>query len=199
MAKPQKDEKKKYKKNKFNIVSENKEENNENSVNNDNREKNNEEENINELPFSKAILVDKRNIIQIFFSFIIEKLELIGILLTDHKIKIILLEEYILSLLINFFINALLYSDEVVSNKYHNNGNLDLAISLVLSILSNIVASIITYFLKYSRGLEERMNLILEIKYRILYYRNFKRFLRYLKIRFVCFYISQLIIVSGCL
>ena len=167
VTRTEKDIKKKYKKIKLNSGTQNKEENDENPINNDNKDKEHEEK-INELPFSKAILVDKRNIIQIFFSFITEKLELIGILLSNHKIKIILLEEYILSLLINFFINALLYSDEVVSNKYHNNGKLDLAVSLVLSILSNIVTSIICYFLKYSRGFEEWMNLILEIKYRIL-------------------------------
>ena len=156
------------------------------------------EENINELPYSKAIDVDKRSISHIFCSFIVEKLELVSICFYEYQIKSILLSEYILALLLNFFFNTLLYSDDVVSNKYHNNGKLDFAVSLLLSILSNIVTSMIFYCIKYSRGIEERMKLILEIKYKMHCYRNIKRFFKYLKIKLVCFVISQLIISGVC-
>ena len=157
------------------------------------------EENINELPYSKAIFVDKRNVFLIFYSFIIEKLELISIFCYEYQIKSILLSEYILALLINFFFNALLYSDDVVSNKYHNNGKLDFVVSLALSIISDIITSIICYYEKYSRGIEERVKLILEVKYKMHCYRNIRRFLKYLKVKFVCFVISQLIITVFCI
>ena len=157
------------------------------------------EENINELPYSKAIRVDKRNIFQIFYSFIIEKLELISILCSKNHLKLILYLEYILALLINFFFNSLLYSDDVVSNKYHNNGKLDFIVTLTLSILSNIVTSIFFYFIKYSRGLEKKINLILERRYKIRYYRNIIKFMRHLEIKFICFYISQFLILSICM
>ena len=160
---------------------------------------NSKEENINELPYSKAIEVDKRSISHIFCSFIVEKLELISICFYEHQIKSILLSEYILTLLINFFFNALLYSDDVVSNKYHNNGKLDFAVSLLLSIISNIITTVICYYIKYSRGIEERMNLILEIKYKMHCYRNIKRFFKYLKIKLVCFVFSQFIITGVCM
>ena len=156
-------------------------------------------ENVNELPYSKAITIDNRNVCLIFYSFIIEKLELISILCNDAKIKSILFSEYILVLLINFFFNALLYSDVVVSNKYHNNGKLDFAVSLLLSIIANIITSILCYYLKYSRGIEERMRLILEIKYKVRCYRNIKKLISFLRIKFICFFISQLIIVFICL
>ena len=160
---------------------------------------NSKEENINELPYSKAIVVDKRSIFHMFCSFIVEKMELISIFFYEYKIKSILLSEYIIALLINFFFNALLYSDDVVSNKYHNNGKLDFAVSLLLSIISNIITSIICYYLKYSRGLEERIKLILEIKYEMHCYRNIQKFLKYLRIKLVCFVISQLIITGLCM
>ena len=156
-------------------------------------------DNINELPYSKAIVVDKRNICLIFYSFIIEKLELISIFCSDTTIKAILFSEYILALLINFFFNALLYSDEVVSNKYHNNGKLDFIVCLVLSIISNIVTSIICYYLKYSRGIEERIKLILEIKNKSYCYMNIKKLLSFLRIKFICFFVAQLLIVGVCL
>ena len=157
------------------------------------------EVNINELPFSKALEEDKRNLFQIFYSFIIEKFELISIFCNSHRIKIILFVEYVLVLLINFFFNALLYSDDVVSNKYHNNGKLDTVVTLTLSILSNLITSIFCYYIKYSRGIEERINLILEIKQSFHYFRNLKKLFLYLKIKFICFYISQLIILAICI
>ena len=155
------------------------------------------EEDINELPYTKAIIVDKRNVFQIFYSFIIDKLEFISILFSNNKIKIILFAEYIMSLLINFFFNALLYSDEVVSNKYHNNGELDFLVSLLLSILSNVITSIFCYYLKYSNGVEERINLILDLRNDFHFYRNLMFFLSRLKLKFICFYIFQLIIFWG--
>ena len=129
----------------------------------------------------------------------IEKYDLINIFFGDYQIKPILLSEYILNLLINFFFNALLYTDDVISNKYHNNGELDLIVTLTLSIASNIITSIICYYIKYSRGIEERIKNILEIKYRVSYYKNLRRLLLYLKIKFICFFISQLIITGICL
>ena len=155
-----------------------------------------EEENINELPFSRAIHVDNRNIFHIFYSFLIEKFDLISIICNNYKLKVILFAEYILALLINFFFNSLLYTDDVVSNKYHNNGELDIIVTLTLSIVSNIVSSIFCYYIKYSRGIEDRINLILEIKYRREFYRNIRRLLFYLRIKFVCFFISQLLIIA---
>ena len=157
------------------------------------------EEKINELPYSKAVKVDKRNICQIFYSFIVEKLELISITCSDNSIKAILYSEYILALIANFFFNALLYSDDVVSNKYHNNGKLDFLVSLVLSIISNIVTSIICYYIKYSRGVEERIDLISELKYNKYFDMNIKRLLKYLKIKFILFFLCQVIITGICI
>ena len=110
----------------------------------------------------------------------------------------ILLEEYILSLLINFFFNTLLYSDEVVSKKYHNNGKLDFIVTLTLSLLSNIITSIICYYMKYSKDVEERFDRIMEIKNEIHFVRNINQYFRFLKIKFICFLISEIIIISAC-
>ena len=157
------------------------------------------EENMNELPYSKAILIDNRNIFYIFFSLIIDKLELINILYNEHVIKIILLEEFILEMLINFFFNALLYTDDVVSNKYHNKGKLDIFVTLILSIISNLVTSIFYYYIKYSRGIEERVKNIIEIKRKYHFYRNMKKLFSHLKIKFAFFFVCQIIIIATCI
>ena len=158
-----------------------------------------EEIDLNELPFSKAIKLDKRNIFQIYFSFLIEKLELINIFVSKSRLTIILFSEFMQSLLANFFLNALLYSDDIVSHKYHNNGKLDFAVSLVLSIISNVVTSLLCHYINYSRGIDERIDLLLEIKHDLNYFRNVNKFFLNLKIKFVCFFISQIIILATCI
>ena len=124
-----------------------------------NNKKNNiSEENLdsyNLSPYTKVLREDKRNILQIIKSFIFKKIELINLYNSDGTFKEIKICQYILSLLIDFFFNAL-YSDEVISNKYHNNGKLDFIMTLVVSLLSNILTSIIIYYIKLSENLEER-------------------------------------------
>ena len=160
--------------------------------------KDNKNGDINELPYKKAIIEDKRNIFQIFYSLIIKKLEIINFFCGNEKFKIILICEYILSLLINFFFNTLLYSDEVISNKYHNNGELDLIVTLTLSLLSNIITSIICYYIKYSRGLEDRLEEIMELKNKEYYIINIHKFFKYLKLKFLCFLLGEIIIIACC-
>ena len=169
---------------------ENKEENNENTKI--------EIEDINELPFNKAINKDKRNIFQIFISIIIQKIEIISFFCVKEKLKIILINEYILSLLFNFFFNALLYSDEIVSKKYHNNGNLDFIVTIVLSLLSNIITSIVCYYAKYSKGINERSELIMEIKVKKYYLKNIQMFFKFLKLKLIFFFIIEIIIIFCC-
>ena len=160
-------------------------------------EKEMEKENINdinEMPYSRAIRIDKRNIVQIFKSIIFVKLELINLIFGDQKVKEIILLEYILSLLINFFFNALLYSDDIVSHKYHNNGSLDFIVTFIISILSNVITSIICYFLEYSSLIEERLEQIVEIKKEYKYLKIVKKFFKSLKIKMIIFCVTELII-----
>ena len=169
--------------------------NNSNELKKDSKEK----EDLNELPYGSAIKNDKRNIFEIFYSIIILKIELINILFfSQRNFRIILISEYILSLLINFFFNTLLYSDEVISNKYHNNGELDFFVTLVLTILSNIISSIICYYLNYAAKFEDLLELIKEIKIKSYYFMNVFRFLKLLKIKFFILLISQILAICCC-
>ena len=152
-------------------------------------------ENINELPFTQAILKDKRNFFQIFISVINQKIELVNLILGKNKIKIILIYQYILSLLIEFFFNTFLYTDDVVSNKYHNNGKLEVIVTLSLSIISNIITSIILTFLNFSKGVEERLEQILEIKNEFSYLYAIQKFIRILKIRVFLYLIIEIILI----
>ena len=153
---------------------------------------------LNELPFSRAIKEDNRNIFQIYKSILFDKIDIINIFMADEKLKEIIICEFILSLLIGFFFNALLYSDEIVSHKYHNNGNLDFIVTFTLSILSNIITSIICYFLENSPLIEERFEQIIEIKKEFDYLKTLKKFFRNLKIKIIIFFITEITVVIIC-
>ena len=163
-------------------------------------EKENKEiiEDYNELPFAKAMRLDKRNIFIIFKSVLFDKVELIHLFVCSKRTRIICLCEYILSLLFGCFFNALLYSDDVVSQKYHNNGELDFIVSLMITLISNIITSIVCLFINYSDGIEERLDQILEIRKEYKYLFALKKFLRFLKIKMAFFIITIFILVSGC-
>ena len=155
-------------------------------------------EDYNIMPYTQALRSDKRSIFQVFKSILINKLELVNLIINDNRIRIICINEYILSLLFDFFFNALLYSDDVVSHKYHNNGRLDFVVSFSISIVSNIITSIVCHFFQYSNGIERRLDEISEIKkeYKFLY--ALKKFFLFLKYRMVFFTIIEIIIVGVC-
>ena len=71
-------------------------------------------------------------------------------------------------------------------------------VTLVLSILSNIITSIICFYINYSKGLDERWDMISELKVKIHYIRNVIIFFRYLRLKFIYFFICEIILISGC-
>ena len=76
---------------------------------------------------------------------------------------------------------------------------MDFLVSLVLSIISNIVTSILCYFLKYSTGIDEKIELILELKHDKNYPRVLEKFYLYLKVKFIFFFLAQIIVFALCL
>ena len=101
---------------------------------------------------------------------------------------------YLLVFLLDVTSNCFFYTDDVVSEKYHNGGSLEMFTSLSLSFASNIISSIIIYYLKklgeYSDFLD---NIIRNISRKKYYFINIIKFRKYLKIRLSLFYIIQYI------
>ena len=82
-----------------------------------------------------------------------------------------------------------------MSYKYHNKGKLDFIVIFILSIMSNIITSIIIYFLECSRFLEQKFESAKEIKNKYKYIYAFNKFFKYLKIRSFCFILIEVIII----
>ena len=78
---------------------------------------------------------------------------------------------------------ALLYSDDVVSQKYHNNGNLDFVTSFSLSVVSNIITSIVIWIIKKFINYHKLLQLMVkDIQNEKSFLQLFKKVYKWLKI-----------------
>ena len=156
-----------------------------------------EEKDYNFLPYSEALKLDKRNIFNIYMSLIKKKIDIISLLFypEDFTHKSLTLCIYTLDFLLSFFTNALLYTDDVVSEKYHNNGQLDLFTTLFLSLTSNIISFIIMFLIKkivtYNEYLSRMVRDVYKKKEYIL---TFKKLYLVLRIKVYLFYIISFIL-----
>ena len=156
-----------------------------------------EENEYNFLPYTQALKLDKRSFCSIYLSIIKVKIEIISILFFPEEFthRSILLAVYTLDFLFSFFMNAFLYTDDVVSEKYHNNGQLDLYTTLFLSITSNIVSSIIMYYIKILVAFREYLVvLVKDVNRKYSYILTFKKIYKILKIKVYIFYVVSLIL-----
>ena len=161
------------------------------------KDKDKDEIEYDDLPFQMALRMDNRKILFIFKKKVTEKIKILDIFI-NKIIKEILLSEYFLYLLIDLTMNAMLYSDNIVSHKSHNNGKLDTIIVLLLSAFANILSSIIGYYLELLIGFEERIIDIKEIKKEIIFLRVFKIIMREIIIRVIIFFIFEILIIIFC-
>ena len=99
----------------------------------------------NEMPYTKALRNDKRNFFYIFFIVLFNKIDLIQLIAFREEFQSIevSINLFILSTILDLFFNALLYNDDIISQKYHKNGKLDSFTEILLSLVSNIIS----YFL----------------------------------------------------
>ena len=52
--------------------------------------------------------------------------------------------------------------------------------------------------MNYSKGIEERAELIEEVRIEFHYLKNVSIFIKYLKLKFIFFFICEIILISGC-
>ena len=94
--------------------------------------------------------------------------------------------------------NALLYSDDVVSQKYHNNGKLDFITSLTLSLMSNIISSITIWIIKKITNYYEYIqNIVKDIQKERDFLYLFHKIYKFMKIKILIFFIISNIICLG--
>ena len=149
---------------------------------------------LNEIPYATALKIDKRSFGLMFLYIIANKIEIINIFYyrNTYVHLSMIMSIYIFSFLLDVTANCFLYTDDVVSEKYHNDGSLEIFTSLSLSLFSNIISSIITFYLRKIGEYTDFLELIfLYITKKKYYYLNVLKFKKYIKIRLTAFYFLQ--------
>ena len=98
-------------------------------------------------------------------------------------------------LCLDLTLNCLLYTDDVVSEKYNNNGNIKFFTSLSLSFMSNIISSIIALIISKLAEYSFIMEAMIKDAYKInRYLLNSAKFKKYITLKLCCFFSIQIII-----
>ena len=105
---------------------------------------------VQDLNYKEAIIYDKRSYLKIFWGFLIDSQIILGTFCTDNHLDlfVIKLSFLVCTFQISFFLNALFYTDEYISNAYHNDGELSFSSGLPKSIYSFIATLITTNLLR---------------------------------------------------
>ena len=108
------------------------------------------DEDLQEINYALAVTKDKRSCLRIYWSYLVESQIILWTFFTENYLDlfIIKLSFLMFTFQISFFLNALFYTDEYISNAYHNDGILDFFTGLPKSIYSFIATLIITNLLK---------------------------------------------------
>ena len=149
------------------------------------------------LPYSQALRLDKRSFCTFFYNVLLKKIYIIQLLAFRNEFQLIeiSLNIFILSILINLFFNAFLYSDDVVSEKYHNDGKLKYETAIKLSFISNIITYILMKFIHMIINYEGYFSLVKkEIKEKEELNRAVAKGIKYMKINIIIFDLINLII-----
>ena len=120
-------------------------------------------EEINDLDFEQALAEDNRSFFRIFLSYILSEHIIMNTFCTDAylELRAIKLSFLVFGYEISFFLNALFYTDEYISDTYHNDGVLDFFSSLPKSIYSFIVTLVISNLLKILSSSKRQLNKII--------------------------------------
>ena len=108
------------------------------------------DEDLQEINFRYAVMKDKRSFLRIYWSYLVESQIVLGTFFTQNYLDlfIIKLSFLICTFQISFFLNALFYTDEYISNAYHNEGILDFFTGLPKAIYSFVATLITTNLLR---------------------------------------------------
>ena len=108
------------------------------------------ESDIQGMDYEEAIIYDKRSCLRMYWGFLVDSQIILGTFCTDNHLDlfVIKLSFLVCTFQISFFLNAFFYTDEYISDAYHNDGVLDFFSGLPKSIYSFIATLITTNLLR---------------------------------------------------
>ena len=104
----------------------------------------------NEMPYETALLIDHRTFWVMYRELVISK-QILLCLTLDQKVllKQIKFSVFVVGTGMDFFFNALFYSDDYITRDYHLEGEMEFLLELPKSILSYVATALFLYFLEY--------------------------------------------------
>ena len=103
------------------------------------------------LNYEEALELDKRSFINIVWGYILEEQIICNTFLSELFLELRIIKIYfmIFSFCLELFLNAIFFTDDYISEMYHNDGVLDFFSSLPKSFYSLLVGFIIMFFLNF--------------------------------------------------
>ena len=157
-----------------------------------------DENNYDEWNFFESKTFDKRNIIFLCFNIITNKIEIIKIFFLSEIYEFIplLISTYLFEFLIDFTLNAFLFSDNIISKKYKNNGNLNFLTQNILSYTSKFIGILFNFITNKLTNYNDNLELMTnDIHFFFNYLNKIKMFLNTIKKRIIIYYIFQTILM----
>ena len=104
-----------------------------------------------DLEFEEALKLDKRSFLQLIWGYILEEQIIFNTFISEIFLELRVIKIYfmIFSFSLELFLNAIFFSDDYISEMYHNDGVLDFFSSLPKSIYSLLIGLLIMFFLNF--------------------------------------------------
>ena len=118
------------------------------------------------MDYEQAILYDKRSFIKMYWSFLVDTQIILETFCTENYLNlfIIKLSFLVCTFQISFFLNAFFYTDEYISNAYHNNGVLNFFSGLPKAIYSLLATMLITNILNMLSNSKNKLIFVIRKK-----------------------------------
>ena len=151
---------------------------------------------MNNLEYKVALLVDKRTYFQYYCSLIRKKQQIIFtfIPIEDFNLVSIKISLFLVSFSLYLAVNALFFSDKTMHRIYIDNGYSDFLVHIPQIMISSVISTVINTILKQLSLSENSILSIKEIKQVKLSYKKAKKVKVYLLIKFLIFYIISFIL-----
>ena len=154
-----------------------------------------------ELTYDEALEKDQRNIFQMFIYNFSIKFQTLQLFLRPKEFThfSLTLSLYLFDILLDITFNSFLFNDDVISQKYFNNGNLLFFTTNILSITANIISFIFIYLMEKLINQYKVLEIITkEMKNRNNYLRIFLKLSSCFEIKILIFFIILFIIGLFC-
>ncbi len=145
-----------------------------------------------DIDYEEAIINDKRKYLRIYWDYLLDSQIILSTFWTDNHLDLLVikLNFLVFTFQINFFLNALFYTDDYISDAYNNDGILEFISGLPKAIYSFIATLIITSLLRLlSSSKEELMKVIKEKRNCENYFYFIQQKLAKLRIKLIIYFI----------